>query len=176
MVALKELVNRVYTPRPSPFHWSLESCVETVQDRSSLIAESSADSQRTVARRVTASPSAFQFTYDIGSFVTVNGGDDEHNLDFWVGEVTAVKHSTDTQKVTSVTVIWYISYGSPDIYNSKYKPWPSHTADGIASYWKDEVSVETIHTNFAALTKEKRLPMGVTSYVKGIISKRMTTT
>lgn len=170
--ALKELVERVYSPRQCPIHWDLSNCVETVEDPSSLVASSAAEAQQAVLQCRSGFRSSFYFTYDIGSFVCVNGGDDEHHLDFWVWEVTDRKMSDDKERIISVSVIWYISHGSADIYNSRYKPWPAPYKDGIDSFWKDEISVETIHSNFPSLTKEKRLPMSVTNYINSIVSKR----
>lgn len=115
LVALKALVEDIFTPRSTNFHWDLYFCIETVIDKHSLLCSSPVAHQRALEAL------SSELSYEIGSFVTVNAGDYEHDLYFWVGEVTDRK--TASNRTLELTVQWYISYGSSGIYTSKYKPW-----------------------------------------------------
>ena len=170
--ALKAMVEDIFLPRESSFHWDLSKSVETVEDRLRLVCQSANETEQAVAQYRAESTACIDFTYEVGSFVTVNAGDDENDLDFWVGRV---KDSRSVRgKVVSVMVFWYMSYGSGDIYTAKYRPWfvSSKGSSSKDTLWKDEVSVDTIHSNFPALTKERKLPIPVINYVRTMVSKR----
>ena len=164
------LKNEVFHAKTIPFHWNLDSIIETKGNRSN-----ENYSQRAALNQSPGyNASTKNFSYEVGSFVAVNTDIDEGH-EFWIGKVVDV-HRGKQKKVDSLSVHWFECYGNIDIYQGRYRPHflLTNSDSKNRTPWTDKISTDTVLVSFPSLTSDKKIRSNVSIYLREHFSMKRT--
>ncbi len=172
MRSLTSLKKEVFRAKTLAFHWNLSSVIETSSSRQSDTKDTELEDSRT---HDTHASSSSDYTYDIGSFVAVNTGISGQGQGFWIGKIIDISRGR-CRKIMSVSVHWYESYGSTNVYIGRYRPnYREGKHDSKKNNpWTDNISTSTILVSFPRLTSDKRLPAAVSTHLREHFSSKLT--
>ena len=151
MRSLLQLRKVVFRDRSIPFHWNLNSIVDlsSINSNNEIIGQDSSNINDDFTAAASAST---QYSYEIGSFVAVNTGNDKGSQDFSLRKVVEVIRGK-SRKIIGLSLHWYQFYGSANIYLAKYKPEFLLNDDGIKDRpWIDRLTTDTVLVSFRKLT------------------------
>ena len=171
--AVLKMKEEVYQDREIPFHWDPSKSPEL---NSGAILRPNANTSSEINGHGSSNEcqnniidSRIDHEYEIGTMVAVNTGKDNLSDSFWIGKINDLL-SDDEGKVHRLRVIWYEYFNivGSNIYNAMFRPCLLLNKDKNERNepWFGDIDPETILVTFNSLTREKRLPTKLQTYLR----------
>lgn len=172
---LRELKDRVFTPRTDRFHWDLSDCFELSDERRSRHEgheDQDADVEEGSPQQRVISPAelvANDYEYATSSLVAVRSQQDD-GAPFWLGKILTCKKDPHG-KVSRLVLHWLQLDAGANLYDGRYTlSYLQPTRNSRRTAWKSDVSADSVMVNFERLTKRNRLPVAVQKHLRQDLS------